>query len=207
MRDLIIEVLDTAKRMHSEALVSGSSGNVSAYDASKDIMVITPSGTDYRAMIESDIVTMHLDGTVLSGNGLPSSEWRMHALLYKNRKDVQAVVHTHSAFATGFAVLHLPVPLILIEMVAFLGGDIPVAEFALPSTEELGQTALDALNDRFGCLLMNHGVLAVGESVSEAYLRAEYIEDAAKIYYNAYSIGYPHILSDDTAREMMEQYQ
>lgn len=206
MNELTIEVLETAKKMYSEALVSGSSGNVSAYDSREGIMAITPSGTDYEAMTESDIVTMRLDGTVLSGNGEPSSEWRMHALLYKNREDVQAVVHTHSPFATGFAVLHIPVPLILIEMLAFLGGDIPIAEFALPGTEELGQTALDALNDRYGCLLMNHGVLAVGASVSEAYTRAVYIEDASKIYYNAYSIGYPHILSDETAREMMEQY-
>ena len=160
--------------------MSGSSGNISAYDPQKKLMYITASGTDYEEMTEADIIEMRTDGTVLSGRGGPSSEWRMHAMVYEKRGDVRAVVHTHSPYATGFAVVHKPIPLVLIEMVPFLGGSIPLAEFALPGTAALGERALEVLSDRYGCLLSNHGALTVGPDLTEAYLRAVYLEDAAR---------------------------
>ena len=198
-------MLSTAKRMYQEALVSGSSGNVSAYDPESGLMAITSSGTDYDQMTEADIIVMHPDGRVVSGNGEPSSEWRMHALVYRQRADVRSVVHTHSPYATGFAVLHQTIPLILIEMVPFIGGDVPVAAFAMPGTEDLGQEALEVLSDRNGCLLMNHGVLAIGQDTAEAYVRSVYIEDAAKIYFNARSVGEPFVLPEEITRQLMEQ--
>lgn len=202
MDQLKIEVLNAAKRMYREALVSGSSGNVSAYDPQKRLMCITASGIDYECMTEQDIIVMRTDGTVLSGSGDPSSEWRMHALIYEKRSDIRSVVHTHSPYATGFAVLHKPIPLILIEMVPFLGGSIPLAEFALPGTAELGEKALAVLVDRSGCLLSNHGALAIGSDVADTYMRAVYLEDAAKIYFNACCCGSPMIIPDEIARQM-----
>ena len=153
MEQLKREVLNAAKRMYREALVSGSSGNVSAFDPERQLMAITPSGVDYTLMEEDNIIVMRLSGQVIAGSGLPSSEWRMHALAYEKRPELRAVVHTHSPYATGFAVLHRPIPLILIEMVPYIGGDVPLAEFALPGTRDLGQKALDVLNGRSGCLL------------------------------------------------------
>lgn len=204
MEQLKLEVLATAKRMYREALVSGSSGNISAYDPQKKLMYITASGTDYEDMTEADIIEMRTDGAVLSGRGEPSSEWRMHAMVYEKRGDVRAVVHTHSPYATGFAVLHKPIPLVLIEMVPFLGGSIPLAEFALPGTAALGERALEVLSNRYGCLLSNHGALTIGPDLAEAYLRAVYLEDASKIYYNACSCGSePVIISDEIASQMV----
>lgn len=203
MEQLRDKVLATAKRMYRDSLVSGSSGNVSAYDPQSKHMYITASGIDYEDMTEADIVEMQTDGTVISGRGEPSSEWRMHALIYEKREDVRAVVHTHSPYATGFAVSHRPIPLVLIEMVPFLGGNVPLAEFALPGTAALGEKALEVLTDRSGCLLSNHGALTVGSNVDKAYLCAVYLEDAAKIYYNACSCGAdPVIIPDEIALQM-----
>ena len=203
MNQLKRDVLHAAKRMYREALVSGSSGNVSAYDPEKKLMAITPSGMDYDTMTADDIVVMEISGKVVSGKAEPSSEWRMHALFYEERGDVKAVVHTHSPYATGFAVLRQAIPLILIEMVPFLGGDIPLADFAMPGSRDLGKKAMDVLDERFGCLLTSHGALAIGASVAEAYLRAVYIEDAAKIYFNAVCTGgKPYIIPDEIARQL-----
>ena len=204
MEKLKREVLNIAKRMYLEKMVSGSSGNVSAYSKAEDIMIITPSDVDYAIMTEKDIVTMRLDGTIVSGEDvIPSSEWRMHAVIYKKRSDVSSIVHTHSPYATGFAVLRNPIPFILVEMLPFLGGGVPVADFALPGTEELGQNSLEVLGDRNGCLLMNHGTLAIGSNLQEAYVRAVYIEDAAKIYFNALSIGEPYVLFDEIDKNLL----
>ncbi len=204
MNQLKLDVLSTAKRMYREALVSGSSGNVSAYHPDKKLMVITASGTDYDSMTEDDIIVMDIDGHVVSGRGEPSSEWRMHALFYEKRKDVLAVVHTHSPYATGFAVLHQTIPFVLIEMAPFLGGGIPLAKFAIPGTRDLGENAMDVLTDRFGCLLSNHGALAIGTSLAEAYVRAAYLEDAAKIYFNAICAGgEPVIIPEHIAKQLI----
>lgn len=170
-----------AKQCYGEKLFAGTSGNLSVYDRDQGLMVITPTSVAYEAVRPEDMVVMRLDGTVLEGMYRPSSEWRMHAAVYEAREETAAVIHTHSPYATAFAVNNREIPVILIEMVAFLGGGVPLAKYALPGTRGVGGEAVKALGDRGGCLLANHGVLAVGGSLEQAYLRAVYIEDAAKI--------------------------
>ena len=137
---------------------------------------------------------MRLDGTVLEGESRPSSEWRMHAVLYQSRPDIGAVFHTHSPYATAFAVTHQDIPAVLIEAHLFLGGEIRCAPYATPGTREVGEYACSVLEGRGGCTLANHGVLAVGASLEQAYLRAEYIEELAKINCLAKQIGIPVVL-------------
>ena len=133
----------------------------------------------------ANILTQHmkLDGTVLEGGLQPSSEWRMHAAVYKAYGETNAVFHTHSPYATAFAVVRKSIPAVLIESCIFLGGDIRCADYAAPGTEAVGTNAIPALRDRGGCTLANHGVLAVGKDLAQAYLRAEYIEDVATVSY------------------------
>jgi hypothetical protein len=137
-------------------------------------MAITPGGLDYMRMEANDILIMTLNGKILDGFRIPSSEWRMHAAIYKNRTDIQGVIHTHSPHATSFAVANLGIPFVLTEMIHFIGGDIRVAPPAMPGTEELGLSALIALKDRNSCLLANHGVLAIGTDLHKAYNSALY---------------------------------
>ncbi|MCI8663964.1 MAG: class II aldolase/adducin family protein [Hungatella sp.] len=182
-------LLKMAHRSYEEALFAGTSGNLSVYDREKETMIITPSSIPYETMEEEDLVLMRLTGEIIEWKHKPSSEWRMHAAVYKERKDVGAVVHTHSPYATSFAVNRESIPVILIEMIPFLGGDVMVADFALPGTEDVGLEALKVLKGRNACLMSNHGVLAVGETLEQAHIRAIYVEDAAKIYSLARSNG------------------
>lgn len=119
----------------------------------------------YDMLRAQGIVRMKLDGTVLEGELQPSSEWRMHAAVYKAYGETNAVFHTHSPYATAFAVVRKSIPAVLIESCIFLGGDIRCADYAAPGTESVGTNAIPALKDRGGCTLANHGVLAVGKTL------------------------------------------
>lgn len=199
------KVLDTSKLAYSEGLFAGTSGNLSALDRESGRVVITPTSLRYDTMTLEDLVVLDLDGTVTEGNRQPSSEWKMHLEIYRHREDVCAVVHTHSPYATAFAVARKPVPLVLIEMIPFIGGDIPVADFALPGSAELGLEALKVLGKRNACLLSNHGVLAVGATIEQAHIRAVYTEDASKIYHFALGAGDIHLVPEDAARAMRQR--
>lgn len=181
MKELQETVLQAALECYNEKLFAGTSGNLSVFDRETCTIAITPTGLPYSSMASGDIVLMRLDGTVLEPGHKPSSEWRLHAEIYKARLDVNAVVHTHSPYATSFAVAGLPVPLILIEMIIFLGGEVPLAEFAIPSTELVGTNAVIAMGSGNACLMANHGVVTAGSTLQEAQIRAVYVEDAARI--------------------------
>lgn len=185
------QIVEKSLQAYRAGLFAGTSGNMSAYCRAENIMYITPTSVRYETMRPEDVVAMHLDGTILGGEKQPSSEWRMHAAVYRAFPDTGAVFHTHSPHATAFAVVHRPIPATLIEMHFFLGGDVPCAKYARPGTDAVGENAAAVLAGKGGCLLENHGVLAVGRDLDEAYLRAEYIEDAAKIYILANTLGTP----------------
>lgn len=174
-------VCDWSKQSYAEKLFAGTSGNLSVYDREQGVMVITPTSVAYETITPEDMVVLRLDGEVLEGKYRPSSEWRMHAAVYEAKPEVSAIIHTHSPYATAFAVNNRSIPTILIEMVPFLGGDVPLAKFAIPGTKAVGEEAVKVLAERTGCLLANHGVLTVGDSLERAHIRAVYVEDAAKI--------------------------
>jgi L-ribulose-5-phosphate 4-epimerase len=197
------ELLAYTKQSFDESLFAGTSGNLSTYDPKGGIMLITPSSVSYATMGIEDIMLLKLDGTILEGKHRPSSEWRMHAEIYKAKPDINAVVHTHSPYATSFAVCNETIPVILIEMVPFLGGDIQVAEFALPGTSDVGTKAIKKLADRNSCLLANHGVVAVGTDLSQAHIRAVYVEDAAKIYSLAKGNGKVTVIPSEYVKMML----
>ena len=180
--------------MYNDKLVSATSGNLSIRLPDRsDAFAITPSSENYLTMGPERIVVMTLDGEILScpTDARPSSEWRLHAELYRAKKDVNAIVHTHSPYATSFAVIREGIPLILIEMQPWLGGSVPLAEYAPTGSLQLGLNAARDIGDRGGCLLANHGVVAVGPDMDTAYVRASYVEDAAKIYHMARCVGKP----------------
>lgn len=200
------KIQETALYAYNEQLVAGTSGNVSIYNHEMGIMAITPSNMSYALMKPEDVVLMKLDGTIIEGSHKPSSEWRMHAGVYKKRTDVNAIIHTHSPYATSFAVLHESIPVILVEMMPFLGGDIPLSEFGMPGTDELAFHANEVLTNRNSCLLMNHGVLVIGTNLDQAYVRAQYVEDAARIYHYAREVGKPIELGEDVLDVLRAKY-
>lgn len=193
---LMQELVAICQSSFKNKLFAGTSGNLSVCLREEGIMLITPTGIRYETMEPEDIVQMRLNGTVLEGRHDPSSEWAMHAEIYQQCPDTGAVFHTHSPFATAFAAARQKIPYILIEMKPFLGGEVTCARFAQAGTRELGLSAVEELKDgRTSCLLASHGVVAIGKNLAQARIRAEYVEDAATIYYRALQIGQPVVLS------------
>ncbi len=191
------EIVNYSRQMYDEHLVSATSGNISIrLPDNKNAFAITPSSENYARMTPDRIVIMTVDGEILScpEDGKPSSEWKMHAALYKNKSEVNAIVHTHSPYATAFAVNRETIPMILIEMKPWLGGEIPLAEYAPTGSAELGVNVARDIGSKGGCLLANHGVVAVASNLDLAYVRASYVEDAAKIYHMAKTVGTPYVI-------------
>ena len=188
-------IVEAGRKMYNTGLVAGTSGNISMRNLDKeDSFFITPSSMAYDQIQEHDIVEINSKGEPYIKGLRPSSEWQMHVCVYERFKKYNAIVHTHSTFATSFAVTHEDIPLILIEMRPYLGGDLHVAPYRPAGTKELGEVILPYLEDRNSCLLANHGTISCGETLEDAFMAAEYVEDAAKIYYYAKTSGTPVII-------------
>ncbi|HWR11166.1 MAG TPA: class II aldolase/adducin family protein [Rectinemataceae bacterium] len=207
IREMKEKVLENTLMAYEEGLFAGTSGNLSVCDAAKEILAITPTSFRYEKMTLDDIVLIRMeDGSLLEGRHKPSSEWKMHTAILKSRPEIFGVVHTHSPYATSFAVTCMPIPLILIEMLGYIGGDIPVAEFALPGSVELGQRVVESLARRNACLMRNHGAVAVGATLDQAHLRAIYVEDAAKIYAIALGTGQVQLIPAEAVKAMKTKH-
>ncbi|MGP7818487.1 class II aldolase/adducin family protein [Niallia sp. 01092] len=200
------EVHAYALKAFRTGLMAGTSGNFSAFDRELGVIAITPSGVDYETIKIEDITILDLKGNCIKGKFPPSSEWQMHLAIYATMPEAAGVAHTHSPYATAFAVLNQQIPVVLIEMV-LLGGEIPVAPFALPGTLELGEKVVATLkkNQTSACLLKNHGALTIGTTLEEAYMKSVYLEDSAKIYHFAKSAGEVHLVSERAIQEMKQK--
>lgn len=200
------KVIECGRELLDRGLVAGTWGNISARVAGKDLIIITPSGRDYRTLSAQDAVVVNSAGTVVEGHFAPSSELPLHMEVYAARPDVKAIVHTHSLFASACAVAHKEIPPIIEDLVQVIGGAVRLADYALPGTEELARNAVKALKNYNGVLLANHGVIGCGRSLKEALTACELIEKAARIYIYSMSIGGPHILSDSDVAVMHKFY-
>jgi len=197
-------IIATALAMNALGINRGKSGNVSA--RWKDGFLITPSGLPYKESRPADIVFVGKNGNA-TGKRPPSSEWRFHYDIYRTRKDAQAVVHTHSSFATTLACLGMDVPAFH-YMIAVAGGNsIRCAPYATFGSQELSDHALEALSKRKACLLANHGMIATGESLKRALALAVEVEALCEQYWRALQIGKPAILSDAEMEVVLEKFK
>jgi L-fuculose-phosphate aldolase len=191
------EVVRGAKAIFKKGLVDTGEGNISVRYGKKDELFITPSFNNYETVTEDQIVHMNFDGTPLSKGKLPSTEAKMHILIYRSRPKVHAIIHTHSPHATMLSINQMSIPIIMEEQIAFLGGSIDISLFGEAHTEKVGEAALKALGVKNGALLANHGVIVCGKSVEHAVKFAELVEKLAKIYWGALQVGKPKIISAD----------
>ena len=202
-QELRDEVARVAKALIQTGLVTGTSGNVSVRTPEGDVLV-TPSGVDYEVLGPEDVVLVDLDMNVLAGSLVPSTETPMHTGIYKARPNVDAVVHTHSRFATTLACLGWEIPPVH-YMLTTLGPDgrVPLAPYTLYGTEELANHAADALGESHNaCLLRTHGTIAVGESAEKAFSRTVVLEEMAEVYYRARLAGEPILLTPEEVNEV-----
>jgi L-fuculose-phosphate aldolase len=200
-RALRAAIVAKARWMNAAGLNQGTSGNISA--RYKDVLLITPSATPYDAMTPETIAAMPLDGEhgAWSGPLTPSTEWRFHLDITRSRPDVGAIVHTHSTYATVLAIARKEIPACHYMIAAFGGATIRCAGYARYGTQELSNLALKALEGRHGCLLANHGMLALGANLEKAMWHAMELETLARQYYLSLALGNPFILSDEQIAE------
>ena len=192
-----------SQQAYLDKMFAATSGNLSVYDRETGRMYITPSSFPYMEMTPEDVMVIDLDGNIIEGPHKPSSEWRLHAAVYRAKEEVSAVEHTHSPYATAFSINNLAIPVVLYEMVYFLGGAIPCAEGAIPGTDAVGENCVKVLDDCHGCLMANHGTLAIGNTLARAYTRAVYIEDAAKAYSLALSHGPVRVVETEEVNKIL----
>jgi L-fuculose-phosphate aldolase len=197
-------VAEFGQKMLEQGLTKGTGGNISA--STGDRVAISPTGVSYEEITAEAVPVLDLEGNKVDGETDPSSEYRMHTAIHRARDDVGGVVHNHSPYASTFASLGKPIPASH-YLIAFIGDQIPTAGYATYGTAELAELALDALGDEYNaCLLDNHGVLAVGDSVSAAFEVALMVEYCARIHYQALSIGEPNILPDEEIDNLLDRF-
>ncbi len=199
------QVLEAARRCIAQGLTHGTSGNVSLRLSTG--FAVTPSGMDCLEAEREDIVVLDDDGVPLAGERrVPSSEWPMHAAVYRARPDVCAIVHGHSPAATAIACLGRDIPPVH-YMIAMAGGDsIRCAPYQPFGTEMLARVAVEALAGRKACLLAHHGFLAAGSSLRDALLVAAETEFLADLYLKLLPLGEPPLLTREAIADALARF-
>ncbi|MEG2176339.1 MAG: L-fuculose-phosphate aldolase [Oscillibacter sp.] len=201
------QVVEYGKKMSAAGLSTGTSGNISIYNAEKKLMAISPSGIGYFDTKPEDVVITDLEANIVDGDKKPSSEWALHTIFYKNKPQARAVVHTHSVYCTTFAALGMP-----IRAVHYVIGDantatIPCAPYEMFGTVALAEAAMKVCGESNAVLLGNHGLIVCGGSLKSAYSLACNVEYIAEVQYRAMCIGTPNILSDAEMAAVMERFK
>lgn len=201
------QLIQYAILLNESGINQGTSGNLSVRFGSG--MLITPSGIPYVDLIPDSITYMELDNPkgIWQGAFRPSTEWRFHRDLLNSRPDINAIIHTHSPYATSIAITRRSIPAIHYMIAAFGGHDIRCADYATFGTEALSQHVLTAMQERLGCLMANHGMLVGGNDLTKALWLAVELENLARQYYHSLQLGHPHILSDAEISEALVKFK
>jgi L-fuculose-phosphate aldolase len=205
-KHLRMKIVEIGKEILRSNLTIGTWGNISCRVPNEECFIITPSGMNYETLDADDVVVLDYNGTVLSGNRKPSIELPLHLAVYKAREDVQAIIHTHSPYASAMAVARKDIPATVEDLVQIVGGNVRVNEYALPGTHQLGINTLNALEGRNAVLLANHGALGVGRDLDEALRVCQIVEKSAKINIFAQLMGGAVELSNQDIEEMRNFY-
>ncbi|HWJ04814.1 MAG TPA: class II aldolase/adducin family protein [Steroidobacteraceae bacterium] len=198
------EIIAVAQALDAAGLMPNKSGNVSCRDGER--FLITPAAVPYRELTVDSIVAVPTHGEPATGGPRPSSEWRMHAAIYRARPDVGAIVHTHSPQATALACAGRGIPPFH-YMIALAGGEVRCMPYATFGTAELASSAVAGLVDRRATLLANHGVIAVGPSLRVAQAVALEVENLASQYLALRAAGLePKLLAPDELGRVLEKF-
>ena len=172
----------------------------------EEAFVVTPSTLPYDQLTPEDMCAINFDGEPIEGERKPSVESGFHLAVYKNRNDVNAVIHTHQVQGSTFSVLNQPIPPLFDEVTLHIGHIVDVIPYALSGSPELIENVISKLDNLCHCYLMqNHGVLNLGASLEKAWLNVELLEKTAKIYASALSTGgWPSLLPDEISNLLRE---
>lgn len=200
------QVIEYSLKLLSEGLTNGTAGNVSIFDREEGLVAISPTGVNYSELTPEMISIVDLDGKLIEGLK-PSSELEMHMILYRNREDVNAVIHTHPVYTTVLACLRQDLPAID-YMIAVTGATkVKCAEYASYGTKELAENAYKAMGSSLAVILANHGLTTAGKDIANAFNITVQVEYISNLYIKARNIGEPIILPDNEMNSMLERFK
>lgn len=206
LEKLKIELVKLHLELPRYNLVVWTGGNVSARDPESGLVVIKPSGISYDDLLPEHMVVLDLDGKQVEGDLKPSSDTASHLYIYRHRPDISGVVHTHSAYATAFAAVNKPIPVVLTAIADEFGGPIPCGGFAQIGDESIGKEVVEKIGDSPAILLKNHGVFTIGKNAKSAVKAAVMTEDNARTVWLAMQIGTPEIIPDEDVKKLHYRY-
>jgi len=182
------KVCDAGKDLLKQGYVSGTWGNISCR-IDETFMAITPSGREYETMNPDEIVVVNYHDHTYEGDIRPSSEMKLHTEIYRTRKNIHAVIHTHQMNASTVAAARRDVPPILDDMAQIIGPTVRCAEYALPNTKKIVRKTVKALEGRYAALMANHGAVCIGRDLKEAFVVCQVLEKACKAFIEAEFLG------------------
>lgn len=198
------ELVIRYRELIESGLGTGSSGNLSM--RVEGGMLITPTGIPAGELTCDQVVHMSIDGKVSPGQLIPSSEWHMHAVVYRERPEIGGAVHCHSRYATILACAHRPIPAIHYMIAVTQSDEVPLAPYARFGTNELADSVVEGLRGRLSTLLANHGQISIGEDLGEAMRVANEVEELASIYWGTLAIGGGQTLSAQDMAEVKDAF-
>ena len=200
------QVIEYSLKLLSEGLTNGTAGNVSIFNREEGLVAISPTGVNYSELTPEMISIVDLNGKLIEGLK-PSSELEMHMILYRNREDVNAVIHTHPVYTTVLACLREDLPAID-YMIAVTGATkVRCAEYASYGTKELAENAYKAMGSSLAVILANHGLTTAGKDIANAFNITVQVEYISNLYIKARNIGEPIILPDNEMNSMLERFK
>jgi len=183
------KILKYSQTIAREGYVVGSGGNISVRVEGEEALAITPSGMDYFNLSADDICIVNYDSTLVEGDHRPSVETGFHIAIYRNRLDVNAVIHTHQTFASVFALLNRPIPALFDEQVLHLGNIIDIVPYAVSGSPDLVKNVASKLGNQCNCyLIQNHGALCLGMNLDDTLRNVKLLEKTARVYYYALTL-------------------
>ncbi len=205
-RELREEVLETALRLPEFGLVWMAGGTACARDPETGYIITTPSGLKYDLLTPEDMIVVDMDMNVIEGSCRPSVATNLWIEIYKRRGDVNAIIHTHSPYATAFSVINEPIPIITETQANWLRKPVQVAQYAHVEDDHFVTAPADALGDGYAVLLGQHGPIIVGANLEETLERSITLEEAAKTYSISKTLGNPIHFDEKQALRSYEYY-
>ena len=201
------QVIDTSVKMFTKELTHGTSGNISCCIPDEEKILITPSSVPYFDIKTKDVLLVDFNGEALEEGRNPSVETPFHIAIYKKRLDIGAIIHSHSVYALAVAASGKTVPVFLDEMFSNIGGDLVVAKYELPGSDELAESVLSKIEDKNALLLANHGAVCCGKDLNDAFHVAETVEKICRVFILSSILGDVKPLTEDGVEYQKMMYE
>lgn len=200
------EIIEASLLILKAGFIIGTWGNMSTRIIGDELVAITPTGVEYDKLIPENIPIVDMEGNLIDGNMKPSIDLRLHLEIYKNRPDINAIIHTHSIHCTAMAVARKPIPAACEDLVQIVGGDVRVSPYRLPNADDFSAVILTGLENRQAVIMANHGLLSAGGHLKEAVKIAFVCEKAAHVTILAEGLGGAISLDDSDCFYMRDFY-